>query len=341
MLQVRQPIYNLRAAPGAGLVGGKAANLGRLIRGGFNVPSGFVISTASRPSRATTGAILEAYAKLGRGPVAVRSSATNEDGVSASFAGLYETILNVEGEYDLVKAIDKVRNSRHNEAVEAYLEALDLPAAPRMGVIVQRMLSPDYSGVMFTCDPLSGERDVITIEAVRGLADVLVGGRVTPSLFVVNESGKVLLQDDTQNLDSLLRYPDDLNSPLARIAALGRKIEIIFGQAPQDIEWAVENDLIYILQARPVTGVDAPLEEIVEREVGSGSSSKMELITQSGIAGYYLEDIQDYLTPERWVEFCRWYRGQTGALINGKALVYQWDWDGWVRGWDSGLGEWD
>lgn len=65
------------------------------------------------------------------------------------------------------------------------------------------------------------------------------------------------------------------------------------------------------------------------------------ITTPEGITGYYLHDIKAALTPVRWVEFAKWYRGQTGALIDGKTLVYQWDWDGWVRGWESGLGEWD
>ena len=65
------------------------------------------------------------------------------------------------------------------------------------------------------------------------------------------------------------------------------------------------------------------------------------ITTPEGVTGYYLEDIEGYLTPARWQTFCKWYRGQTGAIIGGKALVYQWDWDGFVRGLESGLGAWD
>lgn len=69
---------------------------------------------------------------------------------------------------------------------------------------------------------------------------------------------------------------------------------------------------------------------------------ELELVTTpEGITGYWLEDIREYLTLDRWEEFTKWYRGQTGAIIDGKLLVYEWDWDGFVRGWESGLGAWD
>ena len=134
--------------------------------------------------------VADAFAALG-GPVAVRSSAIGEDGASASFAGQHATVLGVICAQTLVAAIKKVRESAHAPSAIAYRKRLGLDAAPRMGVVVQRLIDADKAGVLFTKNPMTGA-DERVIEASWGLGEAVVAGLVTPDCYRVTREGRVV-----------------------------------------------------------------------------------------------------------------------------------------------------
>src|SRR3972149_8239969 len=150
------------------LAGAKAANLGDLARAGFPVPDGFVL-TGEPDEEALTAA-----AALGDIALAVRSSAVAEDLADASFAGQYETVLNVHGADALLAAIRRVRDSARSARVQHY--RADRAGAPdgEIAVLGQRMLVPRAAGVAFTANPITGERGEVVITAARGLGERVV-----------------------------------------------------------------------------------------------------------------------------------------------------------------------
>jgi phosphoenolpyruvate synthase/pyruvate phosphate dikinase len=211
-------------------VGGKAANLGELIGIGMPVPDGFVISDPVDIFQN----IRESYRELGAEFVAVRSSGIAEDGAKASMAGQHDTYLNC-GESDLVKRIDDCWLSANNPRAVAYREENGI-TEDRIAVIVQRMIDPLYSGVLFTADPVTGDRNTMEMEWVMGTGEKLVSGEATPA--------------STQWLKHFMPAVPKGSQGLPLIAL---EIEGHFG-CPQDIEWCVDKDYkLWILQARPIT----------------------------------------------------------------------------------------
>ena len=223
-------------------VGGKAAGLARLIAAGFRVPDGFVIppDVDSREMHA----LLEGV--LGAGPYAFRSSAAAEDLETASFAGQYETVLGVVGADAGTRAVERVRLSARQASVEAYRSRAAAPAGG-MAVIVQRQIDAHASGVAFTRNPVTGVGEVV-IEAVAGLGEGLMSGAVTPEEWTVSSTPALRSRPAGQVLD-----PDQA----AEIAALSRRVEASLG-GPQDVEWVIDGDGIWLLQARPITAL--PIE---------------------------------------------------------------------------------
>ena len=265
--------------------GGKGANLGELVRAGLLVPDGFVITTAGYATAiqqldlriadrlaAADGAsiradveaismpsdlcaeIADAYAALGAGPVAVRSSATAEDLPGAAFAGQQDTYLNVTGETELINAVQKCWGSLWSERAIAYRSRIKIDSAElRIAVVVQRMINAEMAGVMFTADPVSGDRETIMIDASKGLGEAVVSGLVTPDHYVLDDQGR-LGEFQPGDPDRTQRLPDHV---LAELARLGLAVARHFGR-PQDIEWAYADDQIWLLQARPMTALPPP-----------------------------------------------------------------------------------
>ena len=219
-------------------VGGKAANLGELIKLGFNVPRGFVCT-----AKENRDDIYNMYNKLKLDKVAVRSSAICEDGIQNSYAGQFETFLNIDKE-EIIKSVEKCYESNRSENIKGYINEKDIvDDDTKVSVIVQEMIDGDIAGVMFTKNPVTGD-DTIIIESVLGLGEKLVQGEVTPSqltinkntLIIENKIGKEMLSDDEAKL----------------LSEIGMEIESKF-KAPQDIEWTIKDGEIYILQARNIT----------------------------------------------------------------------------------------
>ena len=268
----------LSACSNALLAGGKAANLSRLIRAGFAVPDGFVVNTRAYNCARAQGAaqmladvaeeVQTAYRLLGGGAVAVRSSATAEDMVGASMAGQYETFLDIEGESALLKAVRRCWASLDTPRVQAYLREHGIdPARVAMAVIVQRLVPADAAGVLFTTNPHDGRTREMLLEASWGLGEMIVSGRVQPDVLrLEQDTGRVLeaiIGDKQVRLaagasdESPVEEPSRRKSCLRgrdvyRLWQLGRHVAEHFG-CPQDIEWAIHGDELYLLQSRPIT----------------------------------------------------------------------------------------
>ena len=178
--------------------------------------------------------------KINSNLYAVRSSATNEDGENKSYAGQYDSFLNIKKE-ELFENIKNCWCSLYNENVIRYSNDFDIYG---MNVVIQKMIEPDYSGVIFSIDPSSETRNYTIIEMVEGLGEKLVSGKVTPTKFFIRKK--------TKRIDLKL---GNLNIEKKRIDALMEnveKIEKIYNK-PMDIEYAITNDNCYIVQARPIT----------------------------------------------------------------------------------------
>jgi pyruvate,water dikinase len=262
--------------------GVKAASLGELARAGFSVPEGFVLTTAaferfvahnafcpdSLPETVARGllpadvthALITAATGLGGVSLAVRSSGVAEDLSGASFAGQYMTVLDVRGADALADAVRKCWASAFSERVAAYRAARGHPGVVGMAVLVQRLVQAEAAGVAFTANPVTGDRTETVVNAVRGLGERLVSGRASPDEWLVKG-------DEA----TCRRAPEDaIDAARARaIADLARRVEWHFG-TPQDIEWALSDGRLFLLQARPITRLpeETPIPVPVEPPPG-------------------------------------------------------------------------
>jgi pyruvate,water dikinase len=244
-------LSGLNGAP----AGGKARGLGALIEAGLRVPPGFVI-VGARPTTGFGDELSRAYDELGRGRVAVRSSALGEDGGVASFAGQYETVLDVEGPDHVLRAVLRCIESTDSDRATSYRERRTTQRDVSMNVIVQRMIAPRAAGVAFTADPVTGRRDCLIVDAVEGTGDALVSGRETPDHYRLSRTG-ARLGADLRGAEPIL---DDV--ALRALAADAIKAERALG-VPLDLEWAIDGDgTIHWLQARPITALPRDPDEL-------------------------------------------------------------------------------
>jgi DNA-directed RNA polymerase subunit L len=236
-------------------VGGKAEGLARLISLGLNVPAGFVIQHALPGNMPAD--LAQHYRAIGGGAVAVRSSAIGEDSIDASFAGQYETLLNVEGEQALVDAIEHCLRSIRNVHAAAYkTQKTAVEDDVDMAVVVQKMVPAAVAGVLFTADPVSNSRQHVVIDAVHGLGEKLVSGEATPDHFVLDRHGKIIEQDIVSS--SPLLSDDQLQTLLSDALNAEEKMGY-----PLDMEWAIDQaGVLCWLQARPITTLGADLNEL-------------------------------------------------------------------------------
>ena len=229
-------------------VGGKAAALGELVRAGFDVPSFLVITSDSFSesglNHTARDVLMQQTPALGPGPYAVRSSGTEEDGSAHSHAGQFLSFLGVAAP-DVAEAALKVWRSGSTETLRAYRASRGLaPESGAPAVIVQRLVKARAAGVAFSADPLSGRRDRIIVAATSGLGDRLVGGEIDGENYVIDRASGASLQAPE---GGVLGAVD-----LAALVALVVRVEVERG-SPQDIEWAVEGNRLFLLQARPIT----------------------------------------------------------------------------------------
>lgn len=275
------------------LVGGKGVNLGEMTQEGFPVPPGFCITTEvyrdflnevdlndleaeqiqekllSMPLPEYLPEMLEsALAKFDQDALfAVRSSATAEDLPFASFAGQQDTFLNVPVD-EIAGAVHNCFASLYTERAVEYRKNNNVDNA-MMCVIIQQMVFSEASGVLFTADPVSGKRHIELIEAVFGLGEAMVSGLVTPDYYTYNKKKASLVErklsykniailplkeGGTVTVDINTAKQVLQNSQIIELAQLGEKLEQHYG-SPQDVEWAIQDNKIYILQTRPITSL--------------------------------------------------------------------------------------
>jgi pyruvate,water dikinase len=240
-------------------VGGKAVGLARLLASGARVPDGFAVeATRLLPSEWPAEARREFEARaaslLARGRVAIRSSAPGEDSRERSFAGLYETVLDVEALPQALLAAARCVASGAGERVRAYA------GAPRpVGLVVQQQIAARVAGVCFTVDP-SGRDAALVVEAVAGSGDALVSGRAAPERWRVYRNGRGAVE--------ALRSGPPAGLHEEEVSSLAREawtLALSLGQ-PLDLEWALDGSRrLFWLQARPITALDRPAPLVVER----------------------------------------------------------------------------
>ena len=317
------------------LVGGKGANLGRLVKAGFRVPAGVTVSTAAYAEfmrlsgladdvaeilgqvdyadATSVGTVTErirrlildrdipialareierGYRELGgdrpeaaRAPIAVRSSGTAEDLAEASFAGMHDTYLDISGTAEVLDAVKRCWASLWTARATAYRHDKGFAHEhARLAVVLQEMVHSDVAGVMFTANPVTAAVDEIVLNASWGLGEGVVSGITTPDEFVL---ARDTLRVRRRTLGSkelrIVRHPatgqGTITEPVpeadrrqftltdaqaGQLGALGQRVAEFYGGFPQDIEWALADDVFYLLQSRPVTGVELSWDEDLE-----------------------------------------------------------------------------
>jgi pyruvate,water dikinase len=265
-------VVPLIEASDVSVYGSKAVGLGDAIRDGLPVPPGVALS----------GPVVEAVASEDPGwiervtaavrdlptPLAVRSSAVDEDGKDASFAGQHLTLLNVPSVDDVPSALREIWWSACSDSAITYRQRVGLFTRPSVGVVVQSLLDPEAAGVMFTQNPVTGAEERV-IEAAWGLGEAVVAGLVIPDTFRVAHDGTVL--ERTPGLKRIAvrarpdggTYEEDIaperaealtldDAQLAQLNHLAAHCETFYGNA-RDIEWAIADGTLYLLQCRAVT----------------------------------------------------------------------------------------
>ena len=265
-------VVSLEKAQDAAIFGSKAVGLGQAMRDGLPVPPGVALSGAIVEAVAAgEDRAIEEVAKWVRplgGPLAVRSSAVDEDGAEASFAGQHLTLLNVPSWQEVSSALGDIWWSANSDSAITYRQRVGLFTRPSIAVVVQALLGPETAGVMFTKNPVTGA-DERVIEASWGLGEAVVAGIVIPDHFRIDRSGAVLErtpglkriavrsvasggtveEDVAPELVERLCLDDDQLDKLNRLAS---RCEQIYGLA-RDIEWALAGGTLYLLQCRAIT----------------------------------------------------------------------------------------
>lgn len=270
-----------------GLVGVKTARLAELSRKGFPIPKAFAVTTeafkifleknnliflTSRLSVARNRNILEEICrklqeeikkkdcppevekeilknakKLGVSSFSVRSSATSEDLSFASFAGQFESYLNVSFE-DLLQFLKTCWASLYEERVLSYTLYHQIPMHQiKMAALIQEMVKTEKGGVIFTKDISRDNDRVIIIEAVKGLGEKVVGGTEEPDHYIVEKKDLKTIGQKLKGAKPILSFEE-----IFELAKIGLLVENFY-QSPQDIEWGIKKGKVYLLQSRPIT----------------------------------------------------------------------------------------
>lgn len=283
---------------GAELFGGKGARLAEMIGAGLPVPPAFCITTpmfdlfldqsglAEKIRGAESGQvrewitaaalpdafaqpILDAYARLGRPRVAVRSSARKEDSAARSFAGQHDTFLDVSGDEALLEAVKGCWASLWSERAAAYRDPTAAPGS--IAVVVQQMVPADVSGVLFTVDPVGGQVGRMVVEACHGLGEGLVSGKVSSDFFALDDTRLDVLEERIRykvtkcaptgsgritmtKVDPAARNAPCLSTDQLRtLGELAQRVRAQYDGSEQDIEWALHDGRFQLLQTRPIT----------------------------------------------------------------------------------------
>ena len=256
--------------------GSKAVGLGEAARGGLPLPPGIalagsIVEEVASGEEDAIRQVTESASGLPR-PLAVRSSAVDEDGANASFAGQHLTLLNVKTPDELGEAVREIWWSANSDSAITYRQRVGLFHRPSVGVVVQSLLEAAVAGVMFTQNPINGA-DERLIEASWGLGEAVVAAQVIPDMFRIARSGEILERRAGLKKIAIRPLPDggtyeeplapELteklclgDEDLAKLHGLASRCEDVYG-AGRDIEWAIAGGELYLLQCRAITKAGA------------------------------------------------------------------------------------
>lgn len=291
------------------LAGGKGGTLARLFQAGYPVPDGFIIlNTAFTGDKLKLEARIQVEVHLLRMrkknkniTFAVRSSAKCEDSAQASFAGEFETVLDVSTDKSILEAIQKVRQSRQSGRVQAYSQVQGMDSTHEIAVVVQQMVRAEISGVLFTADPISGDRTYMVGNFVYGLGEQLVSGEANPNTFTLK------LPKGQYN------GPNELKRFARKLYKLADRLEKELG-CPQDIEWAIADSKLYLLQSRPIT-------TMVEHNPATGEWNDSLTGDYLWTNTNFMEAVPDVMTPSTW-SLVRILHFDTGTAVMPRILPY-------------------
>ena len=252
--------------------GSKAVGLGEAARSGLPLPPGVALA-GSLVEKVASGEeeairlVTDSVSSLPV-PLAVRSSAVDEDGATASFAGQHMTLLNIRTAQEVGEAVREIWWSANSDSAITYRQRVGLFARPSVGVVVQSLLDPTVAGVMFTQNPVNGA-DERMVEASWGLGEAVVAAQVIPDLFRISRTGEILERTPGLKKIAIRSLPDGgtfedqvppeltealclSDEDLGKLHALASRCEEVYGPA-RDIEWAIADGELYLLQCRAVT----------------------------------------------------------------------------------------
>jgi phosphoenolpyruvate synthase/pyruvate phosphate dikinase len=250
-------------------IGGKGLGLCRLTQAGIPVPAGFCVTTHGMETPDPIQ-LEQALSRLNTKRFVVRSSAVEEDTAGSSFAGIHLSRLNLTTTQDVMRALFEIRESALSPGALAYRRKLGVGGPAKMAAVIQELLNPDASGVLFMQDPVNGSDHVI-IEGSWGLGESVVAGSVTPDRWVLSSRGHLLRSQISDKQiatvpdengvkqidveDWRRRIPCLDSASLRDLFELGRASTTLFG-TPQDVEWAIASGHAWVLQSRPITGIN-------------------------------------------------------------------------------------
>ncbi|MBI5906509.1 hypothetical protein HY857_00450 [Candidatus Saccharibacteria bacterium] len=228
-------------------IGGKGLALSKMIKAGFNIPEGFIVTTETKANMTSSlrDSILKAFDKLGSPYVAVRSSAVAEDGKNTAWAGQFDTFLNTNRD-NLIENIKNCWASAQSARAIAYAKEQGLKSGG-VAVIIQRMIPSKVAGVAFSVHPVTQNKKHMIIESIYGLGEGLVSGITSPDTHVIDKQTIAIIDAALSGRKTILKKLEIIN-----IAKQVIKIEKFFG-FPVDIEWAIADKKLHILQSRPIT----------------------------------------------------------------------------------------
>ena len=281
-------IYPLTNIPEEKLhyAGGKARSLSYMLtHTKIRIPEGYVLPAGESFETSDLTQLSKGYT------YAVRSSAISEDGENASFAGQYETVTDVKFE-DIPEAIKTVQASSRNERVKAYADSSE-----GVGVVIQRFVKPEFAGVVFTSDVITGKDEELVGNYVRGEGEQLVSGAANAEEFRINA------------IKFAYNGPSEFAKYAKKLGKYCTEIRRLYGM-PMDIEWAVSEGKVYILQARPITTLRRLVPETYEV---NGTKSGYKLLTRTNVGEIFmkpvspmtfsvLEKINDMLGLPDWLD---------------------------------------
>ena len=310
-----------------GRFGNKAVRLGELIGQGVNVPKGFCISIdlheyverngSDSIPEPTLKELEDIYLSFGGKAVAVRSSSIVEDLAQSSFAGLYDSFLNIASFDSMVQKIIQCIKSAGQEHVNEYSKNFDIDRRRiKMAVIIQEMVAAEYSGVLFTANPINNRYDQYVINGAEGLGEKVVDGSVIPEQWVISKETETVINVTDKMESGVLMESGILDEAMLKsFIQNAKEIEEHFNY-PQDIEWSMIEGQVYILQSRDITTLYP-----VDSDVRNLEKQHLYLCYNTIIQG-----MNEPFTP-LGAEFWRLtFAGYTSIYFNGKKKILYPNW---------------